>query len=123
MIATGSTDEEIDVAREFVRRQIAFYGSTPAYRGVLDLHGWSGLHENLYRLSKNGEWDAMCRLVSDEVVDEFAVVGPVETAAAELDRRWGSVADRISVTAVTDATLAAWRNAPKTFGNSIARAS
>ena len=116
MFATGSTDEEVAEAREFVRGQIAFYGSTPAYRGVLDLHGWAGLHEDLYRLSKQGDWAQMPLMVSDEVVDEFAVSAPVERAAAEVDRRWGPVADRISVTAATDAALSAWRDAPKFYG-------
>ncbi len=122
MFATGSTEAEIVEAREVVRGQIAFYGSTPAYRGVLDLHGWSGLHEDLYRLSKQGEWAEMATIVPDEVVDEFAVSAPVERAASELGRRWGPVADRISVTAATEAALAGWRLAPKAYGTVVATA-
>lgn len=116
MLATGSTDAEIARAREFVRGQIAFYGSTPAYRGVLDLHGWSGLHEDLHRLSKQQEWERMPSIVPDDVVDRFVVTAPVERAAAEIGRRWGPVADRISVTAATSSALSAWRDAPKVFG-------
>lgn len=115
MIATGSTDQEINEAYEFVRGQIAFYGSTRAYLGVLDLHGWAGLHEELYKMSKLGRWDTMASIVPDEVVEEFAVIAPIETAASELNRRWGSVSDRISVTATSDTALAAWRPVSKTF--------
>jgi probable F420-dependent oxidoreductase len=117
MFATGSTDAEVAEAREFVRGQIAFYGSTPAYRGVLDLHGWAGLHEDLYRLSKQGEWAQMPMIVPDEVVDEFAVSAPIGHAAAEIDRHWGPVADRISVTAANKTALSAWRSAPKIYGD------
>ena len=63
------------------RKQIAFYGSTPAYRKVLDLHGWGDLHTELNRLSKQGEWDAMGSLIDDEILAAFAVVGPVDTSA------------------------------------------
>ena len=57
------------------RRQIAFYASTPAYRPVLERHGWGELQTDLNRLSKNGEWRAMGELVDDEMLATFAVVG------------------------------------------------
>ncbi|GAA4658388.1 TIGR03617 family F420-dependent LLM class oxidoreductase [Gordonia humi] len=113
MIATGTSDAQIAEAREFVRGQIAFYGSTPAYRGALDIHGWSGLHERLHALSRQGAWEQMRANVPDEVVDEFALTVPVDQAAAALDERWSWVADRISVTATTSQALAAWESAPK----------
>ena len=58
----------------------------------------------------------MSQTVPDEVVDEFAVSAPVGRAAAEIGRRWGPIADRISVTAATDTALSAWRDAPKMYG-------
>ena len=57
------------------RKQIAFYGSTPAYRPVLELHGWGDLQTELNTLSKQGEWDEMGRRIDDEVLDAFAVQG------------------------------------------------
>ncbi|RKT52152.1 TIGR03617 family F420-dependent LLM class oxidoreductase [Saccharothrix australiensis] len=82
-----------------VKRQIAFYGSTPAYRKVLDLHGWGDLHDELHRLSRRGRWDEMAAAVDDEVLHAFAVVGTPAEVAAELDRRYGDVATRILRTA------------------------
>lgn len=79
-----------------VRRQIAFYGSTPAYRKVLDLHGWGDLHEELHRLSRRGRWDEMAELVTDEVLHAFAVVGAPAEAAAEYARRYGDVVTRVA---------------------------
>src|SRR5688572_2601249 len=63
-IVTGRTDAEIDKAANGVRQQIAFYGSTPAYRGVLDLHGWGELQPELNGLSKRGEWQTMGELIT-----------------------------------------------------------
>ncbi|WP_367133200.1 TIGR03617 family F420-dependent LLM class oxidoreductase [Saccharothrix sp. HUAS TT1] len=79
-----------------VRRQIAFYGSTPAYRKVLDLHGWGELHEELHRLSRRRLWDDMAAAVTDEVLAAFAVVGTPAEARAELTRRYGDVITRVA---------------------------
>ena len=56
-----------------VREQIAFYGSTPAYRPVLDMHGWGELHEKLNLLSRRQEWAAMGQLIPDDVLSTFAI--------------------------------------------------
>ena len=95
-VVTGANDEEMDKAAAGTRQQIAFYGSTPAYKGVLDAHGWGGLQEELNALSKQGEWVKMGTLIDDEILNTFAVVGPPEQIAPELGRRFGDVVDRIS---------------------------
>ncbi|SES05718.1 LLM class F420-dependent oxidoreductase [Actinokineospora terrae] len=104
-VASGSTDEELATAIAEVRRQIAFYGSTPAYRGVLELHGWGALQDDLNALSKRGQWDEMNALVDDEVLNTFAVVGDPKSAAAEIKRRYGDVATRLTVTPPVAAAL------------------
>jgi probable F420-dependent oxidoreductase len=95
MIATGEDDAELEAATAAVRKQIAFYGSTPAYRTVLELHGWGHLHEELNRLSKQGEWDAMASLIDDEMLATFAVVGPVDEVGDALRQRCEGVVDRV----------------------------
>lgn len=95
-VVTGNDDAELEAAADATRRQIAFYGSTPAYRPVLDLHGWGEVHDELNAASKRGEWDAMGTLISDEMLNAFAVVGEAEMIAAELHRRYGDVIQRIS---------------------------
>lgn len=95
MVATGTNDDELAAAMAATRKQIAFYGSTPAYRRVLGLHGWGDLHTELNRLSKEGEWDAMASLIDDEMLCTFAVVGPVDTIAAGLHERCDGVVDRV----------------------------
>ncbi len=98
-VAIGSTDAELATAIRAVKKQIAFYGSTPAYRGVLELHGWDGLHETLHAGSVRGEWDAMADAVSDEVLAEFAVVGTPAEVAEGLRARFGGVVSRLSFSA------------------------
>jgi probable F420-dependent oxidoreductase len=93
MVATGENDDE--AAATATRKQVAFYGSTPAYRKVLELHGWGDLHTELNRLSKQGEWDAMGSLIDDEMLAAFAVVGPVDHVGAALKNRCEGVVDRV----------------------------
>jgi probable F420-dependent oxidoreductase len=95
-VVTGTDDEELEKASAGMRQQIAFYGSTPAYKPVLDRHGWGGLQEELNGLSKQGEWVKMGTLIDDEVLNTFAVVGPPERIGPELHNRYGDVISRIS---------------------------
>ena len=95
LVATGENDTELNTATAAVRKQIAFYGSTPAYRKVLELHGWGDLHDELNRLSKQGEWDAMGSLIDEDMLAAFAVVGPVDTVAGALKSRCTGVVDRV----------------------------
>jgi probable F420-dependent oxidoreductase len=95
MVATGQSDSELAAAVAAVRKQIAFYGSTPAYRPVLDLHGWGEVHTELHRLSLQGEWDTMASLIDDDMLAAFAVVGPVDAVAAALRSRCQGAVDRV----------------------------
>ncbi|WP_181784816.1 TIGR03617 family F420-dependent LLM class oxidoreductase, partial [Pseudonocardia pini] len=97
MVVTGSTEQAFEGALRGARRQIAFYGSTPAYRGVLELHGWGALGEELHALSRQGEWERMATLVDDDVLGAFAVVGEPDAIAPELLRRYGDLFDRCSL--------------------------
>jgi probable F420-dependent oxidoreductase len=95
-VVTGTSEDELDKAAAGTRQQIAFYGSTPAYRPVLDLHGWGGLQDELNTLSKQGKWVEMGTLIDDEILNTFAVVGEPERIAPELHNRYGDVIQRIS---------------------------
>lgn len=111
MIATGRTEQEMARAVAGTRQQIAFYGSTPAYRGVLERHGWGGLGDDLNTLSKSSRkdrWQAMGALVSDEVLDAFAVVASPAGVAAEIRRRFGGLIDRVSFYSPYEMGIEAW---------------
>ena len=95
-VITGRDAAEISAADEFARRQIAFYGSTPAYRGVLDFHGWGELQPQLNALSKQGEWVKMGELIDDDVLRAFAIVCEPDEVAAAVKGRFDGLVDRVS---------------------------
>ena len=94
-VVTGDTGVQIAAASVATRKQIAFYGSTPAYRGVLELHGWGDLATELHGLSRRGEWDTMGTLIDDDVLDAFAVVAPLPELAGALRQRCDGAIDRV----------------------------
>jgi len=108
-VVTGSSDEERAAAATGARRQIAFYGSTPAYRPVLELHGWGELQDELNRLSKQGEWEKMGEMIDDEVLGTFAVIAPPEEVAPRMRASVGNLVDRISFHAPVASDPQRWR--------------
>ena len=89
----ATTSEEMN----FARAQISFYASTPSYRPVMDLHGWSGVAEKLSAHAAKGEWMEMPLLIKDEMLNEFAVVIEEDKLADELKKRYDGIADRLTL--------------------------
>jgi probable F420-dependent oxidoreductase len=108
-VVSGATEEAMETAATAVRQQIAFYGSTPAYRPVLELHGWGDLQTELNVLSKQGEWVKMGELIDDEVLNTFAVVGPLSELAAKIKSRFEGTVDRYNFYAPYRVDPAEWR--------------
>jgi len=97
-IVSGETEEAFEMNRQAVCKQIAFYGSTPAYAPVLALHGWGELQPELNTLSKQGQWDEMGNLISDEILAEFAVVAEPDQVIGQFKQRFGGLIDRTTAT-------------------------
>ena len=118
LVVSGRTAEETDRAAAAVRRTIAFYGSTPAYRPVLELHGWGGLADELHRLSVGRDeqrWTAMAALVDDEVLETVAIVAAPDDLAGAVRARFGGLVDRFSVYASHPAPLDLWDPLARAF--------
>jgi probable F420-dependent oxidoreductase len=96
-VVTGRDEAETAAVEAGVKAQLAFYGSTPAYRPVLDLHGWGELHERLHARSLEGDWGGMTALIDDEVLRTFAIVAPPEEVGSAIRTRYGDLVDRISL--------------------------
>jgi probable F420-dependent oxidoreductase len=114
LVATGRTEEELAEARRATRQQIAFYASTPAYRPVLELHGWAELGHELTSLSRGDDelrWRKMGEIIDDEVLDAFAIVAEPDHVAAAVTERFGGLADRFSFYAPYAAGPEVWRPA------------
>ncbi len=93
----GDSQEEQTRNREAVRQQISFYASTPSYRPVLELHGWGEVSEQLGRLAVRQRWQEMPALVSDDMVDAFAVQGAWDKIGAAIAARYQGLLDRVTL--------------------------
>ncbi len=97
-VVTGLDEKSWVQSRTGVAKQIAFYGSTPAYRPVLEKHGWGELQNELNAMSKRGEWDEMGRRITDDILEQFAVVGSPNEIPRLLKQRYGTHVDRVLAT-------------------------
>ena len=91
------SDQEHQRGRDGLRKTIAFYGSTPAYRPVLEHHGWGDLGLELHSLSRQGAWEKMADAVPEELVELMSVSGSIAEAGAEIANRFAGIADRVQI--------------------------
>lgn len=96
-VIVGETERERAEHAEAVRQQIAFYASTRTYKPVLAAHGWEAISARLHAKSLAGDWKGMARLISDEMLDEFAVSGTCHTIGQKLGERYAGLLDRVSL--------------------------
>ncbi|MGE0794749.1 MAG: LLM class F420-dependent oxidoreductase [Acidimicrobiia bacterium] len=97
-VATGVDEADLAARADAVRSQVAFYASTPAYKGVLDVHGWGDLGDELRALTRQGRWDDMDGLVDDEVLHTFAAIAMPDELPSLLAERYGGLLTRVSFT-------------------------
>jgi probable F420-dependent oxidoreductase len=95
-IVSGSDEETRNKMDRAIRTRMSFYGSTPAYKNVLGVHGWGDLQPELNRMSKEGKWDDMPALITDEMLGAFSIVEEPACVVAELKSRFGDLIDRTS---------------------------
>ena len=98
-VASGRNEAELAAAQAAVKSRIGFYGSTPAYRPVLEHHGMGDLQPTLNALARDGRWNEMGALIPAELYDAMVIAGPPGEVGPELRRRYGDVFDRVSVNA------------------------
>ncbi|NKB98485.1 MAG: TIGR03617 family F420-dependent LLM class oxidoreductase [Pseudomonadales bacterium] len=96
-VATGADDEAVTKMYEWIRQRVGFYGSTPSYWPVFEVHDLMDLGHKLNEMSKNGQWDEMTREVPDDVVDLFAAVGRFDQIAEAIATRFGGVASVVGM--------------------------
>jgi len=96
-VATGQDNEAVEKAKEKVRSQIAFYSSTRNYFPVLEMHGWGATARSLQKKSIAGDWEGMSREISNEMLDEFAIIGTYPELAEKIRKKYHGVVDRLSL--------------------------
>ncbi len=94
-VVAGFSEEDAAAQAARTRKQIAFYGSTPAYRVVLEHHGWGDVQTELNRLSKQGQWDEMASVIDDEILGTFAIVAEPHEVPRRIAERFGGTLDRL----------------------------
>jgi len=104
-VATGPDDEAVQELFEWVRTRIGFYGSTPSYWPVFEVHGLQDLGLKLNEMSKKGQWDEMTQEISDDVVHLFAAVGRHDELVGALTERFGGMADIVGLPEDTPSDL------------------
>ena len=93
-VITGKTEEEVEKAKAPFRQQIAFYGSTRTYRPVLDIEGWGELCPELFALSLEGKWQEMATKITDDMLEQFAVIGTYDEIVPMIKERSAGLIDR-----------------------------
>jgi probable F420-dependent oxidoreductase len=96
-VVLGDTEAERAEQARMVKQQIAFYGSTRTYEPVLAAHGWQDLTPKLHRKSIEGDWKGMADLISDEMLDTYAVTATYETLHAKMLERYAGLLDRTAL--------------------------
>ncbi len=97
-IITGKNEEEVEKAKAPIRQQLSFYASTRSYKPVLDVHGWGDANQELFTLSIEGKWQEMASRITDEMLDEFAVIGTYDEIVAKIKARCDGLIDRVAFT-------------------------
>ena len=113
ILVTGDDDEQLLASKNGARAQLSFYGSTPAYRPVLEAHGLGELQSELNAMSKQGKWLEMAGLIDDDLLDRIAVVAPRDQIAERVRERCGGWADRVSLVAPFAPDPGLWADAVK----------
>lgn len=97
IIVTGRDEAQFTHSREAVRKQLAFYGTTPAYTPVFELHGYGEVAPELRRLARDDRWDEMAELIPDDLIETIAVVGEPAEVAAKLAERLAGISDSVAL--------------------------
>lgn len=95
-VIAGKDEETFEAQKAAAKSRIAFYGSTPAYKNVLAVHGWGDLQGELNAMSKEGKWQEMGELITDEMLNTFGVMGKPGDVVPEIKNRYGDFVDRTS---------------------------
>jgi probable F420-dependent oxidoreductase len=95
-VITGKNEEEVEKAKAPVRQQLSFYASTRTYKPVLDVHGWGDLNQELFGMSIEGKWQDMATRITDDMLDEFAVIGTYDEIIPKIKEKSEGLIDRVS---------------------------
>ena len=91
LVATASNEEELQPKIRDARARIAFYASTPAYAAAFRHLGLDELADKAKLLSRAQNWEELPKLISDDILEQFAVIGTYDIVGKKLVERFGKV--------------------------------
>ncbi|MFK7912325.1 MAG: TIGR03617 family F420-dependent LLM class oxidoreductase [Pseudomonadales bacterium] len=97
LVAAGPNEAVLNQRRETARQRLAFYVSTPAYRGAFDRYGLNDLADELAVLSKSQRWNDMAARIDDDTLDQWVISATYEQLAAAVQTRFAGLIDRIEL--------------------------
>lgn len=95
-VISGKDEATFEKEKAAAKGRISFYGSTPAYKNVLGVHGWGEMQIELNKMSKEGKWQEMGELITDDMLNTFGVMTEPGKVVGEIKARYGDVVDRTS---------------------------
>jgi probable F420-dependent oxidoreductase len=118
-VVTGRNADEMLNNAIMAKSQIAFYASTPSYSSVLEMHGWADLADRLNKMIREGRWDDLHTEISDDMLEQIAVVAPPDELPYKVKERYNGLLDRIGfyfpfVPGEADKAII-WEHAAKAF--------
>ena len=96
-IGCAKSEAGLELVRKRLRERVALYASTPEYRPMLEMHGWGDMFSAFIDMAREGKWQEMGDLVTDEMLDEYTVVGTPEDVPRKLEARFGGVTQRVQL--------------------------
>lgn len=116
IIAPGETRAEVDAALAQARERIAFYGSTPTYRPMLEILGYGDVADRLRQMMAERRGAELPAQVPQAVLDAIVVSGSYEAIGHELRTRYDGLLDRVaSYWPFRPAERAGWARMVKAF--------
>lgn len=118
-VVTGRDDAEMEAVTKARKAHIAFYASTPSYKAVMEHNGWHDIREKLSQMARANQWDEMWHEISDDMLEEVAIVGKPDEIADKVKSRYAGLADRICLgwDSDDDATWELWRDIAQAIKN------
>jgi probable F420-dependent oxidoreductase len=95
-VIAGKNRDEIERAKGAVRQQLSFYASTRSYAGVLEAHGWGDTCAKLHEKAAKGDWGGMASLITDEMLEVYAVCGTYDEVPGLLKKKYTDLIDRLA---------------------------
>ncbi len=104
LTATGIDEAAVAEQWEKQRNLLGFLFSTPAYWPSLELFGYQEKGQELLDMTREGNWQEMPKIITDELLERFVPRGTYAEIAAVYQQRYADLCSRITFPIPQDET-------------------